>query len=284
MNAGVTRPPALAENPFDDADLAAYLARIGYAGPVAPNREMLEAIASCHPATIAFENLDPLLDRPVDLALPALMAKLVHGGRGGYCFESNGLLLAVLRHIGFTVDGLAARVYWNQPSGDTPPRTHMLLLVALPKGPVLIDVGFGGAVLTGVLDLVPNVKQSTPHEPFRLLRDGALWEQQILIGDTWRTTYRFDLTVQEPIDYELANWWTSANPKTHFRHMLICARSIAGQRMTLRNFDFATHRLGGGTLRRTLANGAEVCDVIERDFGIALPDGQALARRLDAIV
>lgn len=268
---------------FDDADLAAYLGRIGFSGTAAPDRATLEAIAALHPAAIPFENLDPLLDRPVAIGIDALMAKLVHGGRGGYCFESNGLLLAALRRIGFAVEGLAARVYWNQPNDDTPPRTHMLLRVALAEGPVLIDVGFGGAVLTGVLDLVPDIEQATPHEPFRLLRDGDLWEQQIRIGAAWRTTYRFDLTVQEPIDYELANWWTSASPKTHFRSMLMCARSVPGRRIALRDFDFAVHRLGGGTERRTLESSAELCDVLEREFGISLPDRAALMRRFDAL-
>lgn len=283
MNAIDETPSETRAAVIDDADLAAYLGRIGHSGPVAPDRATLQAIAARHPATIPFENLDPLLDRPVVLALPALMAKLVHGGRGGYCFESNGLLLAMLRRIGFTVDGLAARVYWNQPNADTPPRTHMVLRVALPEGPVLIDVGFGGAVLTGVLDLVPDVVQETPHEPFRLLRDGAFWEQQIRVGDAWRTTYRFDETVQEPIDYELANWWTSASPGTHFRKMLMCARSVPGKRITLRDFDFAVHHLGGETERRTLESGEEVCAVLADTFGIAIPDREALLRRLETL-
>lgn len=269
---------------FSASALAAYFDRIGYTGPVAADRATLAAIAVHHPAAIPFENLDPLLDRPVKLSLDAVTAKLVHGGRGGYCFEHNGLLLAVLRRIGFTADGLAARVYWNQPSPGTPPRTHMLIRVALPDGPVLIDVGFGGAVLTGVLDLVPDVAQATPHEPFRLISDGGgTWEQQIRIGSDWRTTYRFDLTVQEPIDYELANWWTSASPGTHFRQMLMCARSMPGRRLTLRDFDFAIHHLGGATERRRLESGAEVCDILEDAFGLSLPDRPALLRRLEAL-
>lgn len=265
------------------ADLSAYFKRIGWDGPVAADRATLAALAACHPATIPFENLDPLLGRPVDLSIDALMAKLVHGGRGGYCFENNGLLLAVLRSIGFVVDGLAGRVYWNQPNADVPPRTHMLLHVALPEGPVVVDSGFGVAVCTGVLDLVPDIEQATPHEPFRLLRDGDLWEKQIRIGDAWRTTYRFDLTIQQPIDYEVANWWTSASPKTHFRQMLMCARSMPGKRVTLRNFDLSIHPTGGESEHRTLANGDAVCDVIEREFGIALPDRAALVARLATI-
>jgi N-hydroxyarylamine O-acetyltransferase len=36
---------------------------------------------------IPFENLDVLLGLPIDLAPAALEQKLIHGRRGGYCFE-----------------------------------------------------------------------------------------------------------------------------------------------------------------------------------------------------
>lgn len=261
--------------------LAAYFDRIGWSGPVTPDRATLEAIAAHHPAAIPFENLDPLLGRPVDLSPDALVAKLIHGGRGGYCFEHNGLLKRVLETIGFRVTGLAARVLWSRPPEAEPaPRTHMLLRVDLAEGPVLIDVGFGGAVTTGVLDLVPDVVQPTPHEPFRLVRDGADWLVQIRIGAEWRPTYRFDLTPQQPIDYELGNWWTSTSPHSHFRSGLTVARSMPGRRLVLRGQDFAVHPLGGTTERRTLSGPAETCDVLETTFGIRLPDRSALEKRL----
>ena len=81
------------------ADIDAYFARIGWSGPVAVDRATLNAIAAHHPAAIPFENLDPYLDRPVDLSPEALVAKLIHGQRGGYCFEQNGLLRLVLERI-----------------------------------------------------------------------------------------------------------------------------------------------------------------------------------------
>ncbi|MEI4902561.1 arylamine N-acetyltransferase, partial [Klebsiella pneumoniae] len=77
--------------------------------------------------SIPFENLDPLLRRPMRLDAASLEQKLVRGGRGGYCFEQNLLLRHALEGIGFTVAGLAARVVWNQPEGAILPRTHMLL-------------------------------------------------------------------------------------------------------------------------------------------------------------
>ena len=52
------------------------------------------------PQVIAFENLDPLLKRPVKLDAASLEAKLVKGGRGGYCFEQNLLFGHVLRALG----------------------------------------------------------------------------------------------------------------------------------------------------------------------------------------
>jgi N-hydroxyarylamine O-acetyltransferase len=163
------------------------------------------------------------------------------------------------------------------------PRTHKLLLVHLPEGAVLADVGFGGAVCTGVLDLVADVPQVTPHERFRLLKADGRWRQQIEIGGEWRTTYHFDLEPQHQIDDELGNWWTSTSPTSHFTFNLVAARSPAGRRRALRNFDYSTHVPGEESEKRKLAGPEEVCSVLEEDFGIQIPDRERLISRLEAI-
>lgn len=262
------------------ADLDAYFARIGWAGPVAEDRATLNAIAAHHPLAIAFENLDPYLDRPVELVPNALVAKLIHGQRGGYCFEQNGLLRLVLEALGFAVTPLSGRVVWNMDPETVTARTHMVLRVDLAEGPVLIDCGFGSAVPTGVLDLVADVEQPTPHEPFRFVRIGEEWRAQIRIGGEWRTTYRFDLSPQRDIDYVVANWYTSTHPDSHFRHGLTLARPLPGRRISLRGNTFATHRLNGATERRTLTDPAKVAAIIESDFGLHIPDRPALLARL----
>lgn len=187
-------------------DLDAYLSRIGFAGGRTPTRATLDAIAACHTRTIPFENLDPFLGTPNRLDLPSLQAKLVDGGRGGYCFEHGLLLRAALLELGFTVTPLAARVLWgsDDPHALTG-RTHMLLLVDLGDERRVIDTGFGGMTLTGTLRLERDTAQPTPLEPFRLVDLDGDWAMQARIGDTWRTTYRFDLQPQLPIDYEPAN-------------------------------------------------------------------------------
>ena len=159
------------------------------------------------------------------------------------------------------------------------PRTHKLLLVSLPEGLVLADVGFGGAVCTGVLDLVPEVAQATPHERFRLVEVNGLWLEQIEIGGEWRSTYQFDLTPQLSVDDELGNWWTSASPASHFTFSLIAARSPAGRRRALRNLDYSIHIPGGESEKRHLSGPEEVCAVLESDFGIEIPERERFPSR-----
>ena len=98
----------------DGLDLNAYLARIGYSGSRAPTLETLKAVAIAHTDAVTFENLNPFLGLPVTLDLASLQAKVVHGGRGGYCFELNGLLCAAVRAMGYRVTGGGGRVSWYQ--------------------------------------------------------------------------------------------------------------------------------------------------------------------------
>jgi N-hydroxyarylamine O-acetyltransferase len=259
-------------------DLDAYLRRIGFADVPAPDLSTLAAIHARHPASIAFENLNPLLGWPVRLDLPSVEEKLVRSSRGGYCFEQNALLAAALTAIGFTVTGMSARVVWNAPEGAITPRTHMILQVALPDGEVrLCDVGFGGQVLTGPLRFVTDVEQTTPHEPFRLLDATSIGDVvptyllQSKIAGEWKSLYRFDRQPQYPPDYEVANHYTATSPQSHFTTMLVAARAAPDRRYALRNRQLAIHHLGGETERHTVGGPEELRLVLERDFGIAVP-------------
>jgi N-hydroxyarylamine O-acetyltransferase len=266
----------------DSFDLDAYLRRIDHYRPVAPDLATLQALVFRHACTIPFENLDPLLGRAPLLDPASLQRKLVAGSRGGYCFEQNLLLRVALLAIGFRVTALTARVLWGQPEDHVSPRSHMLLQILLDDGPRIVDVGFGGQTLTGVLRLEPGIEQPTPHEPFRLLPVDRDLKLQTKVGEEWKSLYRFDLQEQWPVDYEAANWYLSTHPGSHFVTGLIAARAQPGSRHALRNTDYAVHRLDGGTERRTLADAAEVKSVLAEAFGLNLPEGldQALERLL----
>lgn len=262
-------------------NLAAYLRRIKYEGPLEPTLETLCALHLHHPMAIAFENLDPLMHRPVNLDLAALQEKLIFGGRGGYCFEHNLLFMHVLSVLGYRVSGLAARVLWGRDDETITPRGHMLLRIELAQGTYLADVGFGGLTQTAPLRLQADVQQETPHETFRLEREGASWRLDAQAGGAWRPLYRFGLEEQLPVDYEVANYYLSTNPASHFRHTLIAARPTPGGRYALFNNRLTFHGQDGSQC--ALEDAAQIEKALWDVFGIDVPEGLSDALRREAI-
>lgn len=263
----------------DRVDVEAYFRRIGYSGPREPTLETLRAIHLHHPQAIAFENLDPFLRRPVMLDIASLEDKLVRSGRGGWCFEHNLLFAAVLRALGFSVTGLAARVVWNVPEGSVRPRGHMLLKVDIDGKPWLADVGFGGLTLTAPLRLEGSIEQRTPHEPFRLMGADREHVLQARLRQEWKTLYRFDLQPQHRVDYEVANWFLATHPASPFLNGLMAARASEDRRLTLADRRFSTHASSGETEQRELTSIAELRAVLEDVFAIRVPAGREVDAR-----
>lgn len=262
-------------------DLNAYLQRVGWRGTVAADLATLRGLAIAHVATIPFANLNPLFGLPVDLDLAALQQKLVHEGRGGYCFEQNLLFEAALREIGFNVTGLIARVLWGHPEDAQTPQSHMLLRIDLAGESWLADVGFGGHVLTGALRLEPDMEQATGHEPFRLVMHDAEWRMQSLSHDEWHTLYRFGLQPTPMIDYVVANHYVSTHPASRFVNNLMLGRTTADRRLSLFNRELTVRRTGQEPERRNLLDVAELRHVVEQEFLLQIPAGADVDRRLE---
>jgi N-hydroxyarylamine O-acetyltransferase len=265
------------------ADLSAYLQRIGYDGAREPTRVVLAALVLRHAASIPFENIDAFLGRRPSLAPLDVEHKLVHEGRGGWCFEQNLLFGNVLRALGFEVSDLSARVLWNRPVDLVPARTHRMLVVEIEGREWLVDVGFGGQMLTGVLDLHSEAEQQTPHEPFRLRRMGGERMLESLVQGEWKTLCRFDLQRHLPIDFEAANYQLSHDPASNFTQWLGVSRVVAQGRHVLRWHELGFHRLGGESTRRALGPAEEVATLIEV-FGLRLDAATqaALLARLES--
>jgi N-hydroxyarylamine O-acetyltransferase len=245
-------------------DLPAYLARIGYAGPLEPNLGVLRSLVAHHSAVIPFENIDVVLGRPIELGVDALQRKMVRGGRGGYCFEQNSLLKAALEATGFRSVPLLARA--------APPRGHMILRVELPEGSFLADVGFGNLTPTAPLALRTGVVQETLHEPFRLMPMGTELLLEALVDGEWGNVYRLSLEPQLPIDLEAANWFTFTRPGALFRENVVAARPGPGVRTTLFNGRMAVRQVGGGTVRTLLDGAAAYRDALVDQLGLALTE------------
>jgi N-hydroxyarylamine O-acetyltransferase len=257
-------------------DLDAYCARIGYAGPRTATLTTLRAIHALHPQAIAFENLDPLLRRPVKLDAGSLQQKLVRGGRGGWCFEQNGLFKLVLEALGFRVKGLGGRVLWNRTDEMVPARSHMVLKLDVEGETFIADVGFGSLTLTAPLRLKADVEQTTPHEVFRLAPLGDGFRLEAKVRGEWKPVYRFDLAEHFPVDYEVSNHFLLTHPSSPFLTLLMAARVEPDRRFALLNNEFAIHHRGGTTERRRLSGATEIRRTLAHEFALALPDDPGL--------
>ncbi len=253
-------------------DLDAYFARIRYAGSRAPTLPTLHALTAAHAQTIPFENLDVLLGRGISLDAEAVFDKLVRRERGGYCFEQNGLLLQVLEAMGYRVVPRGARVRIDRPRADTPARTHMFLQVEIGGVRWLTDVGVGALSLTAAIRLDAEGEQATPHEPRRIIREDGRWFHQARLGTTWTDVYEFTYDEMPPIDREVANWFTSAHPGSHFKNRLIVARAAPdGGRMTLLNGELKVRGRDGRAEVRPVATAEALLAVLESEFGLRFP-------------
>jgi N-hydroxyarylamine O-acetyltransferase len=264
-------------------DLTGYLEYIGYEGERASDLATLRAVVLRHALSIPFENLDALTGRRVSLDPVDVERKLLRQRRGGWCFEQNLLLGDALRALGFPVVDLAARVVWGRAADVPAPRTHRVLRVRAEQRDFIVDVGFGGQTLTGVLELGSEAAQLTPHEPFRLRRLGEEQLMESQVAGEWLPMFRFDLQPQQPIDFEAANFQLVHDPQSHFTQGPRVSRVTPDGRHVLRGFELAFHPLRGETRREALADSAAVLHSLREVFGIdasGLPD---LAARLDSL-
>jgi N-hydroxyarylamine O-acetyltransferase len=269
---------------LDSVDLDAYFQRIGYKGDRSPTLETLQAIHQCHTVAIAFENLNPFLHRPVSIDLQSLQQKLIYSQRGGYCFEQNILLHAVLIALGFQVTNLAARVLWNRPEGILTTRTHMLLLIEIDREPFIADVGFGGFTFPTPLRLIPDLEQPTSLEVFRLIMADNTFVVQANINQAWKSLYHFDLQLQHLPDYEVSNWYVSTHPESIFTNNLILARIDLDRRYALRNTQFTMHHRDGQTEHHDLKSVKALRAAIKDTFHLQLPEHWDLDSALQRLV
>ncbi len=253
-------------------DLDAYLARIGYGGSRRATLDVLAALQAAHLAAIPFENVDVRLGRPISLDLAALEAKLVHDRRGGYCFEQNGLFAAVLETLGFSVATLEARV---RPPGATATlaRTHMVLRVALDGRDLLVDVGFGADGPTGPVPLDGSEARTTAGT-YRVAREGALGVLRRQGRDSWLDLYAFRPEPALPIDFEVANHYTSTHPRSRFVTTLTVQISKPEARHVLRGRSYTVTR-GEESVARELEAG-EIPALLRERFGLDLPEADVL--------
>ncbi|MEV6821544.1 arylamine N-acetyltransferase [Nocardiopsis dassonvillei] len=255
-----------------ELDLDAYLARVGLSGDLPPTLDTLRAVHRAHLAAIPFENLQIVLGRSVELDVPALVDKMVRRPRGGYCYEQNLLLAAVLDRLGFAVTGFTARVL-SGSTGSPRPSTHSLLRVDLDGEPWLADVGFGGGGLLEPIPFADGHQEAQGGWGLRLDRVSEVGEDEWLLrsfdGREWRPLYSFATAAAVRQDYAIFSHFLASHPRSPFLGRLMVQRIGPGTQHTLMDTTLTTATPDGARTEREVPV-EEVGQVLREVFGIGL--------------
>jgi N-hydroxyarylamine O-acetyltransferase len=249
----------------DNFDLTTYFQRIGYSGDARANLATLNELMRAQVRSVPFENLDVRSGRPISMVPEDIVAKIVERGRGGYCYEVNGLFALALTALGFEWRFVGCRPM-TYPVRR--PRTHMALLVNLAGEPWLCDTGFGSYGLRAPLRLDDSGEVQQDCDRFQLQQNEAEFVLSAWVDGAWANQYGFDLSPHEWVDFLPANWFNSTHPDTLFTQHRIVMRQTAEGRHIL--FDNRLKTLANGeTTLRELAE-PEVGTVLRELFGLSM--------------
>ena len=248
-------------------DIAAYLKRINYDGPLDPSAETLRRLQQAHMLRVPFENLDIHLGRPIILDESKILSKIVDHRRGGFCYELNGAFAALLRALGFHVSMLSAGVARSE-GGFSPPFDHMALLVHL-KERWLADVGFGDS-FREPLRLDYRQEQVQEDGAYLISSDGEylILERRDMDG-SWEPQYRFTLQPYQYADYTEMCHFHQTSPDSHFTQRRTCSLAMPDGRITVTGMRLIT-TTRGERHERELASEEEFAATLREHFGVEL--------------
>jgi N-hydroxyarylamine O-acetyltransferase len=248
-------------------DVAAYLARISYTGPTTPTDETLRTLHRAHLLAVPFENLDIALGRKIVLDEDAILRKIIDQRRGGFCYELNGALAALLSAVGFQTTLLSARVA-RDTGGESPEFDHLTLRVDL-EHPWLVDVGFGESFLEP-LRLESGRNQTDPAGTFRLMPSGErLQLEKLGRNGNWKPQYSFTQIPRKLEDFAAMCHYHQTSPESHFTQNRICSRATPEGRITLSGMKLIVTR-NGHREQSELTSEHERENALKKYFGIEL--------------
>jgi N-hydroxyarylamine O-acetyltransferase len=212
-------------------ELREYLDRIGYSGPVEPTFELLRDLHRQHLYAIPFENLDIALKQEITLDLERVYEKIVQRGRGGFCYEHNGLFAWALRKIGFDVDILSARVA-RADGGYGRDFDHMLLLVRIDGEPWVADVGFGDSFIEPLRFVVEETQEDRGLD-YQIVREADGYLLRRREATEWKKQFLFTTEPRHMHEFTPMCVWQQTSPESAFTHKRVCSRATPAGRVTL---------------------------------------------------
>jgi N-hydroxyarylamine O-acetyltransferase len=245
----------------------ALLTRIGLAAKPEATVDGLFELHRAYLAHVPYEDIAVQLGETGPLDEAALAERVCADGRGGYCFELNTVLAALLRGCGFVVTHHQAVV------GGEGPTNHMALLVHLDGERWLADAGLG----EGFVDPLPFREGTNALGPFTytLTREagGTWWMGQ----HEWGSFNGFRMTEEESTvaGFEVHHHRLAHDPESSFVKTLVVQSPRPDRIVTLRARTLSA--IGPTVDTNRVVERDELASVLLAEFGITLA-GERLER------
>jgi N-hydroxyarylamine O-acetyltransferase len=249
-----------------------YLERIGMDRPLEPNLESLRALHRAHLLSISYENLDVQLGRPVTIEIPAIYEKIIENGRGGWCYEMNGIFGWALKELGFNVTratGSVMRVF----GGDASNGNHLVLRVDLDEGLYLADVGFGDGPIDPIR-IVPGAFRAHGFD-FGLTSIDENWWRMRNHPAGGAPSFDFNLAPADESIFAAKCHWLQTAPDSVFVQNAVCQRFTPDGLDIMRGRTLR-HITPEGISERILRSAAEYQAAVEDTFGLRVPEADSL--------
>ena len=248
-------------------DLSSYLDRIGLDAAPEPTADGLATLQTAQLRAIAFENIDPFLGRVPDLEPGAIFDKAVRAGRGGYCYELNGLFADAMTALGFRPERRLARVRMRGVLDG--PRSHLTHVVRIDDTVFIADTGFGGNGPLLPVRLSPE-PQADQTGTFRVIDDTPTGETVLerATGDGWHQLFAFDAARVTEGDIAGANQLSATWERAPFPAHLMVARYTDRGRIGLFDRDMT----GEDGSRTWIEDRNALTETLKETFRLALSD------------
>lgn len=248
-----------------------YLKRINFTGPCEPTLDTLNKIMFCHATSVPFENLDVLLGLDFQIDFESVFDKIVTRRRGGYCFEQNNMLCALLSVMGFSVRAVGGRFRWQRERSFDPARTHMQVLADIDGAQYLVDVSLGLPSLTRAVKFVLGEVQETSHDKRRIIQHSPVsYLHQLAMepDGEWLDVCEFTLDVMPPADCEMGHWYCKTHPKSNLIGRLIIAMATPEGRLWVLNDSVVLRHHDGRKDSEPINSADELLNVLASRFGL----------------
>jgi len=254
--------------------LDAYFERIGFTDQPSVDLNTLIGLQRHHLLSVPYENLDVQLGRPMDLDINRIYTKIVEQGRGGWCYEMNGILQWALEQIGFDVMRINGGVLRTERGNDAL-GNHLVLRVQLDE-PWIVDAGLGDGPI-----------EPYPLKPHAAQQQGLSYRLE-QVEDYWRFhnhpasragSFDFhDRRADEALFAEKCHWLSTAGDSP-FVQNLVCQRAVPG------GYDVQVGRVvkritRAGEKQHLIDSAEELVASLLQRFGLDVPEAATLWNRI----